>query len=145
MGRQEFEPKEGISRRGLLKRIGAGAAVAWTAPILTSIGTPAFASLAPCPRAGCDAGQGCQPACDVLRPCHKPSNCACFPTIDNSACNCGDIRDGLCESFTPCNSQADCTGNECCVGSCCPTGVCLPTCASQAKRRQSHAGPRLAG
>ena len=36
-------PEEGVSRRRMLKRIGAGAAVAWTAPILTSIRTPAFA------------------------------------------------------------------------------------------------------
>jgi hypothetical protein len=34
---------DGISRRKMLKRIGAGAAVAWTAPILTSVQTPAFA------------------------------------------------------------------------------------------------------
>ena len=31
-----------ISRRRMLKRIGAGAAVAWTAPVLTSIRTSAF-------------------------------------------------------------------------------------------------------
>jgi hypothetical protein len=140
---EELEPKEGISRRKMMKRIGAGAAIAWTAPILTSIGTPAFATvIGGCP--GCDAGQGCQPACDVLRPCHQPSNCACFPEISSAACQCGDIRDGLCASFTPCSSAADCAANECCVGSCCPTGICLPACASQAKRRQSKAGPRLA-
>ena len=35
--------KDPISRRVMLKRIGAGAAVAWTVPVLTTIRTPAFA------------------------------------------------------------------------------------------------------
>ncbi len=34
---------EGISRRRMLKRIGAGAAIAWSAPVLTSFRAPAFA------------------------------------------------------------------------------------------------------
>jgi hypothetical protein len=33
----------GISRRKMLRRIGAGAAIAWTAPVLTSMRAPAFA------------------------------------------------------------------------------------------------------
>lgn len=37
-----------ISRRRMLKRIGAGAAVAWTAPILTSVRVPAFAQYPTC-------------------------------------------------------------------------------------------------
>jgi hypothetical protein len=137
--------KEGISRRRMLKRIGAGAAIAWSAPVLTSIRTPAFAQGSP-PGSACDEGQSCQPACDALRPCQQPSNCACFPTIDNSACHCGDIRDGSCSSFTPCSTQADCAGGEVCVGSCCPTGVCMPNCPGPGsqKRRQTKGGVRLA-
>jgi CHRD domain-containing protein len=37
----------GISRRRMLKRIGAGAAIAWTAPIITSVRVPAFAQASP--------------------------------------------------------------------------------------------------
>jgi CHRD domain len=37
-----------ISRRRLIKRIGAGAAVAWTAPVLLSIKVPAFAQSPSC-------------------------------------------------------------------------------------------------
>lgn len=38
----------GVSRRKMLKRIGAGAAVAWTAPIITSVRTPAWAQYPSC-------------------------------------------------------------------------------------------------
>jgi hypothetical protein len=38
----------GVSRRKMLKRIGAGAAVAWTAPILTSVRVPAYAASPSC-------------------------------------------------------------------------------------------------
>src|SRR5438445_9939036 len=38
----EQKPAEAISRRGVLKRIGAGAAIAWSTPILTSVRAPAF-------------------------------------------------------------------------------------------------------
>jgi extensin-like protein len=38
------ESRDGISRRKMLKRIGAGAAVVWTAPILTSVRVPAYAA-----------------------------------------------------------------------------------------------------
>lgn len=34
---------DSISRRTMLKRLGAGAAVAWSVPVLTSLRTPAFA------------------------------------------------------------------------------------------------------
>jgi hypothetical protein len=139
----DARPKGGVSRRRMLERIGAGAAVAWTLPIVTTIGTPALALPSP---SGCE-GQVCQPPCDVLRPCHQPSNCACFPATDdpNHFCACGDIRDGLCASFTPCDSNADCGTDETCVESCCPTGICLPRCpVDSRKRRQSYAGPRVA-
>lgn len=36
-----------ISRRRMLKRMGAGVAVAWTAPILTSVRVPAYAQTTP--------------------------------------------------------------------------------------------------
>jgi hypothetical protein len=39
---------KGVSRWSALKRIGAGAAIAWTASVLTSIRTPAFAQTAVC-------------------------------------------------------------------------------------------------
>ena len=48
-----------ISRRRMLRRLGAGVAVAWTAPILTSVQVPAYAQTTPgCRlRASMDAAQ----------------------------------------------------------------------------------------
>ena len=37
----------GLSRRRMLKRLGTGVAVAWTAPILTSVRVPAYAQTTP--------------------------------------------------------------------------------------------------
>jgi CHRD domain len=37
----------GISRRRMLRRMGAGVAIAWTAPILTSVRVPAYAQTTP--------------------------------------------------------------------------------------------------
>src|SRR2546425_13375728 len=58
--------EERIDRRRILKRIGAGAAVAWTAPVITSIAAaPAFAASGPCDCISdpcnnvCNPGQGC--------------------------------------------------------------------------------------
>ena len=66
---EDLEPKEGISRRKMLKRIGAGAAIAWTAPVLTSIKTPAFAQ-SPCEKDCGGNDCGCNSACNVAVPCN---------------------------------------------------------------------------
>jgi hypothetical protein len=141
MSPEEFEGQDGISRRRMLKRIGAGAAIAWSAPILTSIRTPAFAQYG----SPCDPGQVCTPDCDVLRPCHGAPNCACFRDVDTSNCHCGDLRDGLCASFTPCTSGAECASGEVCVASCCPTGICMPACGSggSGPRKRSNMAGKL--
>ena len=46
-------PRNRISRRTVLKRVGAGAAIAWTAPVIASIRVPAFAQAEGSPL--CDA------------------------------------------------------------------------------------------
>jgi hypothetical protein len=84
---------ESISRRRMLKRIGAGAAVAWTAPVLTSIRTPAFAATPACDWSVCVGlcaaqnvngrcqgqvpGQFCQDKCSDLCGGHPPHKCDC--------------------------------------------------------------------
>jgi hypothetical protein len=141
MSPEEIEGQDGISRRRMLKRIGAGAAIAWSAPILTSIRTPAFAQYGGSP---CNPGQVCTPDCDVIRPCQS-GNCACFRNVDTSECHCGDLLDGLCASFPPCVTGADCPAGLTCVASCCPTGICMAPCASGAspRGRQSNQKGRL--
>lgn len=69
-----------ISRRRMLKRIGAGAAVAWSAPVLSSIRTPAFAGTPP----GC----GCPPF-NCLSPETCDNGCFCAPHHGNGGpCVC---------------------------------------------------------
>jgi len=45
---EESQVGGGISRRQMLQRIGAGAAVAWTAPVLMTVKSPAFAQSPSC-------------------------------------------------------------------------------------------------
>jgi hypothetical protein len=105
---EQGEPREDISRRRMLRRIGAGAAVAWTVPVLTSIRTPAFAATAPsCDWSTCvglcaaqnvngkchgePPGRFCQKACSDLCGGHPPHECtcpgACNPSFWVSGCD----------------------------------------------------------
>jgi Cu/Zn superoxide dismutase len=63
MNPEEPQGAGGISRRRMLRRMGAGVAVAWTAPILTSVRVPAYAQTSPgCPlRASMDGAQETPP------------------------------------------------------------------------------------
>jgi hypothetical protein len=108
-------PKGRMSRRKMLKRIGAGATIAWTAPVLTSFKTPAFAA-----SPGCD----CPPLdCDNLLPGH----CAvgfCAPHHGGGGCVC--VCAFGCKS---CRSDEDCEFGGVCVDvdpNCC----CEPPCSS---------------
>jgi hypothetical protein len=126
MSPEELEPKEGISRRRMIKRIGAGAAVAWTAPILTSIRTPAFAqNFGPCNR---EDACGCSDPCNFAIPCQDRSDCNCWVHASSRQCicqffvgSCGDF--GLC----PGGSDAECAEGMCCVDTCCGF-TCAPAC-----------------
>jgi hypothetical protein len=115
---------EGVSRRRMLKRIGAGAAIAWTAPVLTSIRTPAFAATPPpdcppesCPGTPCQTG-GCQEglACFVYGPDTEGRN-HCYQDI-------------FCTCVVPCSISSDCGPGQFCQPNtgCGSGGVCLDCC-----------------
>jgi hypothetical protein len=98
---------EGISRRRALKRIGAGAAIAWSAPIITTMRTSAFAQSAP-------------PECLRCIPydCNNPSFCPqpcfsfCVQRI-NDACSCSPLIAWHLNGFNLppiCESDAECDG-----------------------------------
>jgi hypothetical protein len=117
--------EEGISRRRMLKRIGAGAAVAWSAPVLTSLRVPAFAQSALCPN-GC-ADILCFSEEEFL--CGGSSTCICTRTTEND-CFCGE---GTCScgSYPACTTSADCLPNEKCGLLCCTQDLrCLPPCGT---------------
>ena len=91
---------EGISRRKMLNRIGAGTAVAWSAPILTSIHTSAFA-----------ASPGCScPPFDCANPQLCNDGCPCTPHHNGGPCICWST--GTCFSGQPtCQTDQDCINN----------------------------------
>jgi hypothetical protein len=124
---QPLEGREGVSRRKMLKRIGAGAAVAWTAPILTSIRTPAFA-----------ASPGvCDPASCAGDPCGNQTPCPTNP----GACTCSQDVGGGCVCIAifgcpgaPCATDADCGPGNVCTNTCCGNNQCAALCTGSAKR-----------
>ncbi len=122
MSPEELEPKQGISRRKMLKRIGAGAAIAWTAPIITSIKTPSFAASPGCP----GGGLGCQAPGD---PCSGQVPCG------NQGCFCNqNVTDGAPNGGFCCTVPTDCTNLDCRNNSDCPSGqVCQATCCPNPK------------
>lgn len=140
MSPEELEPKEGISRRRMIKRIGAGAAIAWSAPILTSVSTPAFAQTPPPPGCVNDPGCGCSSPCNVAIPCQGRNDCNCWVHASSRSCtclffvqSCGDF--GLC----PGGQDSECADGLCCVDTCCGF-TCAPACGAGARRRRQGSG-----
>lgn len=127
MSPEELEPKEGISRRRMIKRIGAGAAIAWSAPVLTSINTPAFASHEACV---VEETCGCSSPCNVPIPCLGRSDCNCWVHASSRSCtclhftfSCGEF--GLC----PGGQDSECGAGLCCIDTCCGF-TCTPQCGA---------------
>jgi hypothetical protein len=117
------ERKDGISRRRMLKRIGAGTAVAWSAPILTSLRTPAFGQASPVCAPGCPACQRNGPPCLETCSCVGiPVECFCsdagFCAFDFRICEKDADCDQYCEGFearcAPCNANpGECMDTSC--------------------------------
>jgi hypothetical protein len=136
----QFDPSDkSISRRRMLKRIGAGAAVAWSAPILRSIRMPAFAQ---------DYG-GCSPCGDILcfgaNECGGKSTCICIRTTEGD-CFCG-VGQCSCGAFGVGTTSADCTtpGTRCVVVCCTGALQCAApcgTCSTQTKSSGKTQGQR---
>jgi hypothetical protein len=125
MSPEELETTEGISRRKMIKRIGAGAAIAWTAPVLTSIRTPAFAQGSPGGGCDCDINN----PCNVAIPCNNNDpNCNCWVNAAHNVCLCGSFVQfcGDCGSC-PGGSDGECPSGSHCVDTCCGF-TCAPAC-----------------
>jgi hypothetical protein len=133
-----------ISRRKMLKRIGAGTAIAWSAPVLSSLRTPAFARhIYP---ARCTTGEWtcgelieqCAPTEPGLLP-----PCVCDVTVDgNTFCwqnfACAD------PGAHACTSTSDCDPGEGCVTTCCGQ-TCAPPCGHDFGDQSITSGPTAAG
>jgi hypothetical protein len=131
--------QDGVSRRTALKRLGAGAAVAWSAPALMSVGTRAFAA---------SPSDACPAPCTT---CFSFGNFENFGFPDSAACGgvpapacmCSGTAEGDCfcaaNAFGsgPCTTSADCLANERCMSIasnfCDPNSkFCLPGCSAGA-------------
>jgi len=121
----EIERPDGISRRRMLKRVGAGAAIAWAAPVLTSLQVPAFAQAV---SSSCSEGFVCGGPFTI---CSQDPLCACTTTTEGAAClggNCTGVGVGCtssaeCEALIP-GSRCQPAGTGCCGNQ------CIPACGS---------------
>jgi hypothetical protein len=87
---------KGISRRSMLKRVGAGAAIAWSAPVLTSLRTPAFGQASPVCAPGCSQ-------CNFGERCREVCRCVGIPV------ECFCTSQGACRRDVPiCQTDEDC-------------------------------------
>jgi hypothetical protein len=126
---QEFEASQ-ISRRSMIKRIGAGAAIAWAAPAITSIGSRAAAQESPAP--GCVPGLCRDWNCgDEITECGAPADLGpCVCDVDTEG-RCFCWNNEFCDVVADCASSADCPAGQRCATSCCGQ-TCLPECGSDA-------------
>jgi hypothetical protein len=133
--KQEGWALERISRRRALKRVAAGAAVAWSAPVLTSLSAPAFAQYGPCP-----VPPPCGPACasSGFRDCQVAPPCICVETVEGE-CACVQFNIGT----VACSATTDCGAGAVCVNETCLGDFCQPLCAGLAPSHGTISGVNL--
>jgi hypothetical protein len=134
----EGRPESGISRRRMLKRLGAGAAIAWSAPVLSSLRTPAFAQGYPRECIDCETN-----------PCGFDPVAECGTSVTGDICVCALLVTGGCACFQPIclpNPElCDVTDPTCPVGfacvneGCCAVSFCAPLCATVLPRASARA------
>jgi hypothetical protein len=142
---------QGLSRRGLLKGAGVGAAVIWSAPTIMSVGAIASASVNPGP-SDCPIGQDwtcgdtvtqCSGTPAPIPNCGLPSDFICICDVDTEG-RTFCWNNYCCANTIECSSSSDCSGEQRCVSSCCPsstTFTCAPPCGANLPGDQSaHRG-----
>jgi hypothetical protein len=111
-----------VSRKSLLTRAGAGAAVLGAGSMLTATtASAAAAHTTACNANGCGAENQCEGGYDN---CLGHDCCYCWVTTEG-CCFCG--QDYFCDSTIPCSSSNQCPAGWACASTCCgPT--CVPPC-----------------
>jgi hypothetical protein len=140
--------KARITRRKALKRIGAGAAVAWSAPIITSLSTPAFAQT-PIPGTCDDCNDiPCDPCPSESFSgpgvCGIDPICFCSTHPSRGRCECVFFVEGLpCDGYERCGPEPDfaCPTGFRCVTTCCCFPFCAPACPEISGQRNAGARP----
>jgi hypothetical protein len=125
-----------ISRREMLRNVGIAGAVAWAAPVLTSL--PASASVDKCKKKKakklCKGQNGnCTNGFVQCGSCSNGnlSGAFCFSELGTGTNYCG--TNSYCSQISTCSSSADCKGGVCitsngCTGCGSSSGVCVPRC-----------------
>ncbi len=112
-----------LSRRRMLRHLGAGAMVTWTAPVLTTAtARPALAASAP--------------PCDCSDPCS-------FLFCPNRICHCARRVRGGCVCVAPdpvgnCPPDFDCGAGLVCVEICGGNPLCFGLCSSSSIQGSRH-------
>ena len=114
--------EHGVSRRTMLKRVGAAGAIAWVTPVISSLNTPAFAASAN-PHPECEGA-----ACGTFRACSSGNgDCVCVESDQGGFCFPGSTS-CLIEGDCPSGSSSECNpGSVCVSNTCCNRPVCVPT------------------
>jgi hypothetical protein len=114
----------GVTRRQALTRLGVGAAVVWTVPIVTGVTMPAMAEGSVVTSRCTD----CSPtdACTGQPPCGDPTgNCFCSSQENHCGCYNGNV---FCSDVTTCPDGTCPDGYSCFPLTCCGEPVCLLPC-----------------
>ena len=129
MGESE-RPTSGLSRRSMLKRIGAAGAIAWATPVISSLNTPAHAatSFVTCGHTCVH----CESNRDLCGQAGELGDCFCTPRADGGDCFCGE--EVFCSSSHDCTTDSECGdlgSNWICSLVCgCSGQICIPQCGS---------------
>ena len=116
----------GLSRRVVVKRIGAGAALTWSAPALLTMQSRAYAGSA-VPNT-CQPGQDSCTGADFT--CNGLARCFCTNTKEGSQI-CGCLDRGQCSGYQLCTASSQCPPGEfCTTGDHCCGGICVPLCSA---------------
>ena len=124
------DPTAGDNRRSAIKKLGAGAAIAWSAPVLSTAMTKAGAAS---PMPGCDIRPGTDP-CGAQLDCG--GGCFCNMNVTDG------VPNGLTYCTVPtgcgnadCDNDSDCAPGEVCQATCCATTKCFVVCDATMKTK----------
>jgi hypothetical protein len=132
----ETTEKKALTRGKLLKRAGAGAAILYSAPVLTSSAHATHGG-----RHTCGRGQQCAGGFSACRP--QDNLCLCAERVNDHRCSCIDCIGSPCANFPGCAGTENCPAGWDCVLTNCTnfqTGICVPRCDSGAACPTSPAG-----
>jgi hypothetical protein len=124
--------------------VAAGTAVAWSAPILTSLSSPAFAQYGPC--STCTPGACFVPGEEIR--CSDDPVCFCGTEAvgggPTGPCACIVFNGLPPEGVVPCASTSDCpqTVPTVCVNDTCLGDICQPVCTPAASSSGQNVNTR---